>query len=43
MKKWAKKMLQQTFTKQSMYEGTQLLSQKKMDNANQNQRHEQQQ
>jgi hypothetical protein len=35
-------MLQQTLTKQSMFEGTQLLSWKKMDNGNQNERHEQQ-
>jgi hypothetical protein len=40
-RKWAKKMPQQTLTKQ--YEGTQLLSWKIMDNANQNQRCEQQQ
>ncbi len=40
-KKCAKKMLEQTLTKQ--YEGTQLLSWKIMDNANQNQRCEQQQ
>ncbi len=33
--KWAKKMFQQTFTKQFMSEGTQLLIWKKMDNANQ--------